>query len=83
MVVVVTVVERGSSDSCFPSALQSTAVSQSQNPAQRIRGGAEHQSGALKEMRGPKYLQLEGHPNLFSHIHGAHQASRAFAWPVL
>lgn len=28
-------------------------------------------------MRGPKYFQLEGHPNLFSHIHGAYQASRA------
>lgn len=24
----------------------------------------------------PKCLQLEGHPNLFSHVHAAHQASR-------
>lgn len=48
-------------------------------PVAILLRGSEGQSSRveLKEVQGPKYLQLEGHPNLFSHIHGAHQASQA------
>lgn len=61
----------GLSDSCFPSAL-------SQAVTTLLRGSEGQRSEvSLRDMRGPKYFQLEGHPNLFSHIHGAYQASRA------
>lgn len=58
-----------------------TAVSH-QHSVRRSQPSSEDQRGqrsevSLRDMRGPKYFQLEGHPNLFSHIHGAYQASRA------
>lgn len=44
---------------------------------------ASHESNRveLKEVLGPKCLQLEGHPNLLSHIQGAHQRLRP-AYPA-
>lgn len=55
------------SDSCFPSAL-----SQLQSASRNLTG-LEQPSAAQRCVGGQKYLQLKGHPNVFSHIHGAHQ----------
>ncbi|KAI4814326.1 hypothetical protein KUCAC02_003523, partial [Chaenocephalus aceratus] len=60
----------------FPIRTQSTAVIQLQPCPEDQRGRAASRV-ELKEVRGPQCLQLEGHPNLFSHILGAHQASQA------
>ncbi|KAI9519821.1 hypothetical protein NQZ68_024682 [Dissostichus eleginoides] len=56
--------------------VESTAVIQLQPCPEDQRGRAASRV-ELKEVRGPQCLQLEGHPNLFSHILGAHQASQA------
>ncbi len=59
----------------FPISTQSTC---SQPVTTPLRGSQGQSSRVeLKEVRGLKYLQLEGHPYLFSHIHAAHRASQA------
>lgn len=60
------------------------SVIYSQPVATPLRG-PEGQSGGveLQDTRGPKYFQLEGHPNLFSRIHGAHQPSRPRSTSVM
>lgn len=59
----------------FPISTQSSAVSQSQPCSEGSRGKAAE--WGYKDTLRPKYFQLEGHPNLFSHSHTAHWASQA------
>lgn len=77
-------VDGGGEGGCQTAVSHQHSVNCSQPVVTPLRG-SEGQSGRveLKETRGPKYLQLGGHPNLFSHIHSPNQASQACSVSVM